>query len=325
MKLLFVGDPHAEPHDLDDCRNLTELIERTVSQQKPDVLLLAGDLYHTHAIIHAEVQLFWWKFFNRLHLLYPVETIVLKGNHDAPTGTDTKATALLAHATQVVAVLYEPVVRDRVLFCPYTTRDQLVAWSKEFAACQTLVCHQTFDGSKYDNGFFAGDGVDPADIVQCQIVSGHIHRPQEFGKVWYPGAPRWRVRDDANHVRGVWVLTFTDGKLSARERVDTGDTCRRIFDFEDTPEFPMDELDISKKDEFHVTVRGPRAWIEERLPLYKGCRVRTVATDSASTAKVRESDGVSVAFGKWLDEFQPKHGTDKAVLKQMVGERLGIK
>jgi DNA repair exonuclease SbcCD nuclease subunit len=329
-RYLFVGDPHVTPDDLNDAKALAFLINATldanVLENHIDGLILAGDLYHTHAIIHAEVQFFWWAFFESLRKRI-LDVIVLKGNHDAPGVEGSLATALIAHVEQATVVAWRPTVKNNILFCPYTSATQLVKWSEQYPECETLVCHQTFDGSVYENGFFAGDGVDPNLIKQKGIVSGHIHTPQEFGKVWYPGAPRWRTMSDANVDRAIWILDFDDnGTLIKRIPIDTGTHCRRIMTAVDSPATPFDvNARPAAKDVLHVEVRGPQAWLDERRPLFEGwARVRGVRTDGRANVRVRESEGVGVAFDKYTDAFNPRHGTERAELKRMAKERLNV-
>lgn len=321
--VLFCGDPHVTHDDLDDCGALAGLIERVIDEHKPDYLVISGDLYDNHAIIHAEVQLFWRQTLKR----FRVPTILIKGNHDGPHDPASPATALLAHLDQATVVAYEPHVIGPFLFCPYVhSGRQLVEWSQAHPECKVLFCHQTFDGSRYENGFFAGDGVDPDAILQPMIFSGHIHTPQGFGKVVYPGAPRWRTLADANVDRALQLLTFEDGRWIAGRAFDTGEVCRRIIRVDDAPEAPFDvDKRPAAKDELHVNVVGPRAWIDERAPLYDGwARVHPVCTDARERAVVRESEGVGVAFGKFFDAYVPKMGTPKDVLKRMVAERLSL-
>jgi DNA repair exonuclease SbcCD nuclease subunit len=320
---LFVGDPHATPDDLKDVEALNKLVLST-AEEHDATIILAGDLYHTHAVIHAEVQLTWWRFFEKCRSA-GVPVIVLKGNHDAPGTEGTLATALIAHVEQVTVVAWRPVAENGILFCPYTNATQLVKWSAEHPECNTLVCHQTFDGSVYENGFFAGDGVDPNLIKQKAIISGHIHTPQEFFKVWYPGAPRWRTMSDANVNRAIWILDFDgNGNLVKSTPIDTGTYCRRILSVSDTPAAPFDlNAKPEQKDVLHVECRGPQKWLEERRPLFEGwARFRGVRTDGRVNVKVRESEGVGVAFEKYADAFVPRHGTERATLKQMAKERL---
>lgn len=327
-KYLFVGDPHAQHHDLRDCKALADFILRVGAEGKHDALILAGDLYDTHAIIHAEVQWFWRQFLAQAADVFD-DIYVIKGNHDAPGTVGTGACALWAHFDQEnVTVVMAPVLVGRVLFCPYAADpNQLVTWAKDDAElADVLFCHQTFDGSRYDNGFYAGDGVDPELIPQETVISGHIHLPQLFGKVWYPGAPRWRHLSDANIERAIWTLEIEGGKVVSKTPHLTGGVCRRIWQFEDRVDAPADANKVfDSKDTVHVEVVGPKDWIDARRPLWEGrARVQTVRTDIKAQIQVRESEGLGVAFDKWVDGFQAPRGTDSATLRQMARERVRV-
>lgn len=322
-RVLFVGDPHVEPHSIQDAKNLMDMVLQKATEEKAFVVL-AGDLYHTHGVIDANVQLFWLDFFTKLADQNGY-AYVLKGNHDAPGEDGTRASPLRAHAYQacVEVVIDGPHELDGILFCPYAKASQLVEWSEKYSHCKTLFCHQTFDGSTYENGFYAGDGIDANLIRQEMIISGHIHSPQKFGKVWYPGAPRWRTAADANVERAVWILDFDDdGRLVDASGIETAPYCRKIHVLEDTPENEV-LIKPNHKDDYRIVSRGPSVWLAGRAPLFAGwARWRGVSTDARSV-QVRESEGVGKAFGKWFDSFKPKNGTPHEVLREMVKERLG--
>jgi hypothetical protein len=253
-----------------------------------------------------------------------IDSIVLKGNHDMPGTEDTKASSLLAHVYQARMVLHEPFIRDGLLFCPYTTNEKLVEWSAQHPECKTLLCHATFSGSKYENGFFAKDGLDLDRITQPFVVSGHIHAPQEFGKILYPGAPRWKTISDANTERAIWLLDFEDGILQKRIPVDTGAVCRKIFHLIDTPTAPV-TITPDPRHEYRVDSHGPAAWLEDRKAAFAGwARWHPVKTDPKVAVVVKESEGVAVAFDKWLGAFQPKYGTEREILGKMVKERVSV-
>jgi hypothetical protein len=40
-----------------------------------------------------------------------------------------------------------------------------------------VVCHATFNGARYENGFYAKEALDPDAVPQKRIISGHIHTP----------------------------------------------------------------------------------------------------------------------------------------------------
>ena len=58
-KILYIGDVHAVPAELDDCNRLLALVRETIEKHRPDIVIHLGDGFHTHGVIHAEVVDFW--------------------------------------------------------------------------------------------------------------------------------------------------------------------------------------------------------------------------------------------------------------------------
>jgi DNA repair exonuclease SbcCD nuclease subunit len=326
VKALWVGDPHAEPNDLEDCQALVDYIAKIGRDEHPNLLILAGDLYHTHAIIHAEVQYFWYRAFEQLSSIYP-EIIVIKGNHDAPGTERSRATALLAHVKQVTVVAHDPVFWHGCMFLPFSTPDQIVKWSEEYAPVitETLFCHQDFYGATYDNGAQIDNGLNPNLIKQKSIISGHVHKPQEFGKVWYPGAPRWRTLSDASSdSRSLWLLNIDKGRVVSKKDFPMAGTVRQIFHFVDTEAEPIHVKPLPGN-EYRVDIHGSKAWIEKRKPEFEAwAKVRTIRTDTSARVVVKESDGLAVAFSKYAASYKPARGTPVPVLVEMVRERVAL-
>ena len=315
MKIVAVGDPHARARDLDDVAALMAYAEKLAIDHDA-TLFVSGDLHHEHGVISAVVQHFWHTFFRKLK----VPCIALAGNHDFEPGTD--ATPLLAYSKFITTVLYEPHVERNILFCPYVDDPKrLVEWSQKYSGCGTLICHQTFDGAQFESGFYAQDAISPDLISQKKIVSGHIHKMAEFGKVFYIGSPRWLTLSDANENKAIWLLDFdVGGNLIGTTAFSTNHICKRILHYIDTPENPVNIA--PDKDEVRIDIKGPESWINERKALFQGCKVRTFKTDSNSKMKVKESLGVGVAFKQWVDGFIPGRGTSKEILSNLVKDRL---
>lgn len=335
MKLLFVGDVHAVPEELGDCEALMAYVEGIAAAEGAKVVFM-GDQYHCHNVIRAEVMAFWRRTFKRFNSR-GIDTVAMVGNHDfAGEGSDIHAMA--AHEEQIHVVEKPEEVYPGILFCPYMANpDKLVAASAAHPEAQVLVCHQTFVGSKYENGFFAEDGCNPDDILQKHIISGHIHSPQSFGhqtpygqvgEVRYIGAPRWRSLTDANVDRAVWLYEFAWNGVPVGESrgFDTGKVCRKIVHWVEEEGGP--QMDLSTYDprhDYRVDVRGSTPFVEQRqrdLGL-AGIRVRTFKRDAAVPA-VRESVGIATAFGQYLTSYVSTHGTSREVLAKMAEKRLGL-
>lgn len=332
---ILVGDMHAVPEELDDCSKVIELIIR-VAETEDHIreVVFVGDQFHTHSVVRLEV-LHWWKSAFRALKDAGLKVICMVGNHDQ-AGPGSQAHAMMAFQGEIT-IVDQPLVKSGVLFLPYyhteaefleavkahvPTKDRFV----EQHYPGTVVCHQTFDGSKFENGFLATDGFDLNLVPQALLISGHIHTPQEFGKVWYIGAPRWRSLSDANVDRAIWAVDFNaDGSLEDRRPYSTGDVCRQIKYVVDTPDSPV-ALPIDPRHQWRIDIKGPPDWCQTRkLELQAaGARIRCFPTQVSTQGRIRESEGIGSAFQTFLSSFQPKYGTSPERLSEMVKERLHV-
>jgi DNA repair exonuclease SbcCD nuclease subunit len=234
---------HVVPEELAECERVGDLIVETAAREQPRHIVFLGDQYNNHASVHVRVQDFWLRLFDRLthrknHAQQYHEgpvVIAMKGNHDLDPTHGVTAHALQAHRHQVY-VVEKPEVIDGMLFVPYThDADEFYAWISGSEKpklyepaprdARVLFCHQTFNGCHYENGFYAKDGFDLERVPQPRVISGHIHAPQVFDKIWYPGAPRWRSAADANTERGIYLVDYDHGLSDAPfivKRFDTG-------------------------------------------------------------------------------------------------------
>jgi hypothetical protein len=324
MRYLFVGDIHAVPEELEDCANLRKLVEFITFAEQVDVVVLLGDNYHTHNVIRAEVMNFYREWFKHWRKTYQAKMLSLVGNHDF-AGEGQQIHSMQIHEDQI-KVIAEPEAFAGVLYMPYfSDREKFVEVANRFPTAQTLVCHQTFIGSRYENGLPALDGIDVKRIPQKNIISGHLHTPQSFDNVTYIGAPRWRTLSDANVSRSLWVYDIdVHGNVNKSFPVNTGESCQQIRYVLITPDDPF-EGEMDPKHDWRVDIRGPSLFVavQKKLWTQPGVKVRTFLTDKP-ISKVRESEGIGTALRKYLKDYQPQHGTPREVLEEMVKERLGL-
>jgi DNA repair exonuclease SbcCD nuclease subunit len=330
--LLYVGDPHATISELPDLERLMALICQVARDKKPDGVVFLGDQYHHHGIVHLEVVDFWMRAIDQLKLLTKVYLMV--GNHDKPGNGRSDIHSMMIHAgdvTRRVHVIDKPRVFEEIpgtVFIPHMDSGKaFVEACKDFLTVPLVVCHQTFDGSRYENGFYAKDGIDPNLVPQEMILSGHIHAPQRFGKVWYVGAPRWRTSADANTERHLWLMSQAQGSMLCKAKFDTGEVCRRIIDLEEveTGGLVWENYD-TKKDDVRLTLKGPEFWLKPyaKMRAEQGFKVRTICTDKSTAPRVRESEGITTALKKFVSAAKPKNNTPIPVLEKLVAERLHV-
>jgi len=318
--LLFVGDVHATPSELPDCQRLLNYVYETARTHRPTVVFL-GDQYNTHEVMRVEVLNFWKQNFRKFKD-ENLNVICLLGNHDY-AGPGRMEHAMVAHEEQVV-VIDRPLEAAGILFVPYMDDKQAFVGHCKKSSSKTVICHETFAGSRFENGFYAPDGVNPDDIPQKLIISGHIHTPQSFGKVRYVGAPRWRTTADASvESRAIVLMKFENSEPTQELVYETNNVCRRIVPLKDTAESPV-SLQFNDLDDYRVDIHGTKEYFLKRKPeLSRGnVKVKFVRKDSGFAPIVRESDGIAQALMKFALNFKPKHGTSNDVLQKMCQERL---
>lgn len=326
-RAIIVGDVHATPTEIRDCQQLIGGL--ATLRPHADTIIFLGDQFHTHAILHLDVINFWRQTANGLRSL-GFKVVALVGNHDVETSGQ-----LVPNAMQSVADCFDVVVdRTTVLWkhpvhvaMPYYHDPQefvaacrgldLAENGTPLPSARTLICHQTFDGAQYDNGFYAQDGVDQTLLPFDAIISGHIHTRGTVGKVLYIGSPRWRNLHDVNKHKTVVCYDFETQTVV--QEWDTSQWCSKMIHWELTPETERDEPPFDARTRATITLRGPADWVRERAKHYRaqGCAVRQLP-DIQAAPRVKESEPVDVSFVSFVRGFQTPHGTPPAVLESLV-------
>lgn len=312
LKLLYVGDCHATPDSLVEMQALIELIKQTADKYGVNGIVFLGDQFHTHATINVYVMKFWQ---NAIKYLFPYDLVFLVGNHDIPGKADAvEANAMAVYAAgSYVTIVDKPKKIWSLVFSPYF-HDKTEFETFDWPEAKTLVCHQSFLGAQYENGFYDKDGAEQSKLPFERIVSGHIHKQSKFGKVHYVGSPRWRTVDDANEQKFIWVMTYDNqGDMVEEIHVRTDPACEPMFikTWKEGETLP----DISPHGKTTIDLIGSEVWIrekEEDLKIWKNLRVRRFFV-TQSAPKVRESDGLGQSFKKYVDlyPFPNKSNPDK--------------
>jgi len=228
---------------------------------------------------------FWTDWLDTLNDLCP--TYVLVGNHDqsGDYGSNSNALSVFSklknkniHIVETAMIVgsigYMAYVHDQKRFL------ELALGLKE-QGVKTLVCHQTFAGSQYENGFYAPDGINPDDLPFEIIISGHIHAMQRFGKVIYPGTARWDSISDSNEIKGIWLFEHDDsGKILKETLIPTNDVCIPILSF--TWQEGYEEPVIPENSRSAVELIGSSDWISKQKIKFKGkVAIKTKITDKS--------------------------------------------
>ncbi len=326
MKVLYVGDPHVTVPNLDESDRLMDFLVDTILVQKPDMVVLLGDLMHNFAIVRTEVLDFWKEWLDTLSEAQKL--VVLVGNHDLANSGNDKYKSNSLSVFQLMrkknlSIVEHAQVHGPIGFVPYMhDQEQFLEIANGLKAhgAKILVIHQDINGSQYENGFYAPNGIDPEKLDYPLVIGGHIHKRQRFGKVILPGTARWMISSDANEPKGLWLVNHDDetGLITSEEFIDTSSVCQPIISLtflegEATPVIPENA---------RVTLEliGSSSWIAQQKVLFKNkVMFKTKITDKAKVLNRQAGN----SFGDYLlNVYIPKTAHGEALLK--MAKEIGI-
>lgn len=294
MKCLYVGDPHIKPNNIDEADRLMDFVNDLALSKKVDRITILGDLMHTHAVVRLEVLEFWDQWLDTLSEVQ--DLVVLVGNHDQSGNFSSDNNSLRVFQRmkkKTLHIVEYPKVIGSFGYISYIhDRDKFVEIANNLIdnyGAKIIICHQTFDGAKYESGIYAPDGINPDLIKAPLIISGHIHSRQAFGKVIFPGTPKWDSASDANEQKGVWIFEHDDltGAILNTEFFSTENVVTPIIrltwkEGEEMPTFPENAKTA-------IELVGSSSWIDKQKPLLKGkASISTKITDRV-TAETRKT------------------------------------
>jgi len=201
MNILFVGDPHLKITRFDLAKRFLSWLEETVKASKPDLVVILGDAFDTHAVLRSEIMS---EFMNCVYgILSSTPCIYLLGNHDMfkPNDATYHALSHLVGKIPNFTIVDKTAEHYDITFVPYIHNPELFPKNTK-AIC---VAHQTFKGADYGD-ITTKDGVDSESVSADVIISGHIHKKQRLGKVIYPGSPFSQGVSDINQIKGVMMF-----------------------------------------------------------------------------------------------------------------------
>ena len=199
MNHLIFGDLHLKINNLNLATEVLSWIEKQVAIIKPDAAFYLGDVFHTHAVIRSEILTIFYDHIVRVSNM--VKTYYILGNHDLSTAASSKYHSL--HSFKNIpnlTIVDSYTVEQGISMIPYVHN------MDDFPKIDTDItyCHQTFLGANYGH-IIADSGVNAAHIKGI-ILSGHIHKKQQLGNVYYVGSVFSQDMNDLNEIKGITLF-----------------------------------------------------------------------------------------------------------------------
>lgn len=287
-KVLFIGDPHLRINKFSLATDFLSWLDKLIEEKKPDVVVNLGDSLDTHAVIRSEVLN---ELMNHIYRVVDmgIPYVYLKGNHDQYHPKDSKYHALLPFKGRIknLYIVDEPENLFGMTFVPFLADGNLFP-KKTLSIC---IAHQTFLGADY-GPINSSEGVDAETVEADIIISGHIHKKHNLGKVVYVGSPYSQDASDINQIKGVSIFDTTSYKF---DFIKCPLPKWSSYKYEITPQDTVEQLhaDLERLlladplDHWIVEITGPKAEVVSYISSKKyqqlvtgiSLRLKTVFTD----------------------------------------------
>lgn len=333
MKTLFMGDPHAKVSNIKDLEKIFDFSFYLIKEHKIDQAVILGDLYDTHAVLRQEVIDFYQKNIYKLVGYSGRLPIVLVGNHDlvGPVSNNMNAVSLTLGTR---AIVVDSLYRDsNVLYLSFIpSKAEFIDICNKNSDLKTVICHQTFDGAQYENGFFAPDGIDLNSIPQKLVISGHVHKRSIIGnKIKYVGTPRALNANDCNEDKGLEIWDTDTGDFLF---YSTNHLVKKYIkiDLKESQKGNLAEIvttmltlhGFNENDDIRVTISGTEEFYNsslEELKEFKG-KVRLIPQISKSNNRKFKASASSNDIYQSLSTYVKEIAEIDSNLKEAVWKKM---
>ena len=314
-KYLIIGDPHNVPSEKLEVESLIHYACEVARENSVQTIIITGDLHDTHSLVNLEVV---WSYYDAFNDNPDIKFVIYPGNHDIVLRDRTKHTLLPYKALTNVRVVESLAHFEDFDIIPYCSEKELLEMVQN-AKSSTLLCHHTFQGAKYENGFYDPEGIDLSKMPYEKIISGHIHLSQTVGQCFYVGAPRWMSISDANENKSVWLW---DGQADFKA-IDTSSVCKKMIRLSVDEKTNLEDIVIKSNTSLILDIVGTPLFVESMSEKFKG-KARVIPNIvSNKDFVVKESVGIENALKHYvLNDYSPEFGVEKSALLLEIQNRM---
>ena len=261
VRILFIGDPHIQVANIPEVELFTEKLINLATEKQPDLIVLAGDLLHTHERLHTLALNKAYELVDNMRSIS--KTYVLVGNHDYIQNQqfltenhwmnglkDWKDTVV------VDKVIVETINNEKFVFVPYVPPGRFeealaTLRGEEWKDASCIFAHQEFAGCKM-GAIISVEG-DKWPLDYPHVISGHIHSRQIPQKnIYYSGSAMQHAFGESEK-NVIAHLTFLDRNYD-KEEIDLQLPRKRIIymNVEDVDDY----VAPTTQDKIKVTLSG---------------------------------------------------------------------
>jgi DNA repair exonuclease SbcCD nuclease subunit len=194
--ILFIGDPHFQISNIQEVDLFLEKIINLATKKNPDIIVIAGDILHTHERLHTLALNKAYDLIDNMRKI--TKTYVLVGNHDYINNQQFLTNNHWMNGLKewnntiiVDNVIKETINNEKFIFVPYVPpgrfEEALRTLKDDWISASCIFAHQEFAGCKM--GAIVSIEGDKWDIKNPIVISGHIHSKQQPQKnIYYSGS-----------------------------------------------------------------------------------------------------------------------------------------
>lgn len=274
--IICIGDPHVRTDNIPEIDMLISGLIDLVNKKNPDIIVVLGDVLHTHERLHTMALNKAYELINRLRKLKP--TRVLVGNHDMCNNQQFLTKNHWMNGMKewenvvIVDTVFMEVIKDKkFVYVPYVPPGRFTealnsigenSWKD--ASC--IFSHQEYFGCKM--GAIISEDGDKWSAKNPKVVSGHIHSRQILEpfndhihskqilepNIYYPGSAMQNAFGESEK-NIIPYLKFTTYNKYELEEFDLSLPRKKIvyMDIEDVDDYAAPK---DSKDTIKVTVSG---------------------------------------------------------------------
>ena len=313
--VLFIGDPHFQVTNVVEIDQFMEKIINLATEKQPDIIIIAGDLLHTHERLHTTALNKAYDLVSNMKLIAP--TYVLVGNHDYVNNsqflTDNhwmNAMKEWKNTVIVDQVLELNINKHKFIFVPYVPpgrfHEALNMGIKKWEDASCIWAHQEFYGCKM--GAIVSVEGDKWDTNSPLVISGHIHSKQSpQPNIYYSGSAMQHAFGESEKNIIAYISFYPNSKYNIEE-IDLSLPRKKIvyMDVEDIATYQVKNTE----DQVKLTVSGNyeefkalKKSKEYKNIVEKGLKVvfKPKKSDKQNNAQSKYNEISSSNFGKILN------------------------
>lgn len=228
-KILAIGDPHFRTDNVEETQNFSNELKKYLEKNDDiEVIIVLGDILHTHEKLHTDALNTAVNFFKML-VSFKKNTFVLVGNHDATSNSIFLTTNhwlnILKEWGNITVVDYptkfnlskEP-GNNFITMCPYVPEGRLTEalnLVEDWKNGVLVFGHQTLNGAKM--GAITAEGVEEWEDDYPMLISGHVHDKQKVKhNLYYAGSSLQHSYGEGSD-KSLCLITVEDGKIEMED------------------------------------------------------------------------------------------------------------